>query len=337
MRYSSRFIGIAAIFVASAALAQGTITISPIAQMANACDAGTGSACYQLAEKLRFGNDIGKDEPRARRLHERGCSLNEARSCFRLGTMTVRGDGGARDSAGARAAYEKSCSLDNSDGCSAVGSVYVIGVGVPIDMTRAAIAFQKACRLEPSSDYICTKARETASYLPAPTTVAERPRVAQVSASAPRPAGATASASGPDGTQCRAAASVMVEYSTGMIAVLNESPDKNTPSDRAELSEHNAYAARAQIVASQFVSARAPSASEISAMQRSSANQIDALLRRCAEAPPVSSAAATARPNAPAASTTPSPALRLISGRNAFEITSSDPVVGTLRVKYLEF
>lgn len=306
MRYSFRFLGIAAVLAASAALAQGTIMISPLAQMANACDAGTGSACYELGEKLRFGNDVGKDEPRARRLHERGCSLNEARSCFRLGTMTVRGDGGPRDSAGARAAYEKSCSLDNSDGCSAVGSVFAIGVGVPIDMTRAAIAYQKACRLEPSSDYICTKARETASYLPARQTQtqtqaqAERPQVAQVSASAPHLTGVSTGPSQPAGTQCRAAASLFLRVGTGPLATLSMLVALRPSAENSQLlAAKQAEITRATGVSTKYAAARVPNAQELTAMDSMPLNQINALLQRCAEAPTVSSAASTARPNAP--------------------------------------
>lgn len=88
MRYSHYFLGIVAPCVPAAAQTQTQTQVANVAkpsgQVASACDVGTGSACHDLAEKLRFGNRVDKDAPRARRSQESGCSLNEARSCLKI-------------------------------------------------------------------------------------------------------------------------------------------------------------------------------------------------------------------------------------------------------------
>ena len=165
----------------SPASAQASLAATPTAEMSNACNTGNGAFCRELAEILRLGRNVPIDLTRARQLHERACSLNDAQGCCMHAKMQFDEQGGPENNERARSTFQRACELNDGVACFAVAGMRNIGLGGAIDKPVAAIADERACELAPTAPLPCLQARESAAFLPqsngqkqkvAPSTVA---------------------------------------------------------------------------------------------------------------------------------------------------------------------
>jgi TPR repeat protein len=92
--------------------AEGAAQIVDLLQ--RACDLGSGPACELLAGQLEVGNLGPIDLPRAVRLYDRGCTLQEVRSCNEMSNFYRDGRGVPKDATLAQKYRQLTCGLADS-------------------------------------------------------------------------------------------------------------------------------------------------------------------------------------------------------------------------------
>jgi TonB family protein len=101
-----------------------------------ACDAGSGSACVSLGNRLARAKE--PDAGRIDHAYECACKAGAAAGCYYLGWRTT-------DPERSLPLFERACSLNDEAGCVAAAQCYQLGRGVEIDLAQAASLYAKAC------------------------------------------------------------------------------------------------------------------------------------------------------------------------------------------------
>ena len=118
------------------ALTRKACSVGLLQACEQACDAGNGSACFALGDRLARVKD--SDTGRAKRAYERACNAAAAEGCYALGLRT-------KDSEEALPLFQRACSLDDPFGCLAAAQYYHAGRGMEVALDRAARLYEQAC------------------------------------------------------------------------------------------------------------------------------------------------------------------------------------------------
>jgi TonB family protein len=115
------------------------------ALLRRACDAGSAAGCSDLGVSYSLGSGVARDQPGAISYYERACAAGAAAGCANLGVVYLDGVNSARDLPQAAKLFQRACDGGAADGCYALGITYAIGRGVSKDDDRARDAFARAC------------------------------------------------------------------------------------------------------------------------------------------------------------------------------------------------
>jgi TonB family protein len=118
------------------ALARKACAVGSRQMCEKACDAGNGSACVALGDRLAQVKD--SNTGRVKRAYERACNAAAAEGCYDLGLRT-------KDPEEALPVFQRACSLEDPFGCLAVAQYYHVGRGVEVALDRAARLYEQAC------------------------------------------------------------------------------------------------------------------------------------------------------------------------------------------------
>lgn len=116
------------------------------------CEAGVGTACYNLGILVINGRGGPIDKRRAAELFRKGCEERYSEkvdegSCFNYGLALENGWTGAPDLSRAVTYYARACKLGNPDGCLNSGNMLMTGRGRAVDLPRALANLKRGCAL----------------------------------------------------------------------------------------------------------------------------------------------------------------------------------------------
>jgi len=109
------------------------------------CEVKDAWACAELGDIYRMGRDVRSDEAEATTYYARACDFGSAVGCQNLAVRYSKGIIVKKDPARATSLYERACELEDLRSCVTVGLRYHNGTGVPRDDARAAKLFMIAC------------------------------------------------------------------------------------------------------------------------------------------------------------------------------------------------
>ena len=110
-----------------------------------ACQIGSGEACYYHAYMHDRGESTPVNKEYARDQYKFACTYEYMPACFNYGRMLAAGEGGSADPAEARTVLQKVCDAGTAQGCNALGYLLDEGKGGPKDLPKARALYQKAC------------------------------------------------------------------------------------------------------------------------------------------------------------------------------------------------
>ncbi|MEQ8411577.1 MAG: tetratricopeptide repeat protein [Erythrobacter sp.] len=116
------------------------------------CDAGVGTACYNLGIMVMNGRGGPVDKTRAANLFLQGCEERysdnaDQDSCFNYGLALEKGWTGAPDLSRAVTYYVRACDLGQPNGCLNAGNMLLTGRGRAVDLPRALAHLKRGCSL----------------------------------------------------------------------------------------------------------------------------------------------------------------------------------------------
>jgi TPR repeat protein len=122
------------------------------AQSKEACYAGNGNACFDVAVSyavgfLSEGDPVAADAwyKRALAIFRTECSNGKMIACQSLGGMYLSAQGVTKDEAQASSFYRKACDGGYMSGCASLGYMYSRGKGVSKNQGEAIALYRKAC------------------------------------------------------------------------------------------------------------------------------------------------------------------------------------------------
>ncbi|WP_334195386.1 tetratricopeptide repeat protein [Pararhodobacter sp.] len=108
-----------------------------------ACDAGLGRACANLADRIEEGRAPGYDPLRMQPLRERACDLFEPHACIQAGYALTQTD--PPETLGALRRFEIACDLGLADGCYRAGAVMRDATDMEFGWRARQEAFGRGC------------------------------------------------------------------------------------------------------------------------------------------------------------------------------------------------
>lgn len=119
--------------------------VSAAAGFEKSCGMGNSMGCLRLAEMLKAGHGVDKDETRAATFYSAACDGGYLNACLELGRMLEVGRGVPRDEARAASVHASACDKGAADSCFSLGEMFEQGRGVSKDDARAAGAYARGC------------------------------------------------------------------------------------------------------------------------------------------------------------------------------------------------
>ena len=110
-----------------------------------ACERGVGNACARLGFHYGTGLGVTRDDRRAYELFNHACDCHDDVGCSGLGYLLRDGQGVKKDTARAQAIFEDLCSRDVLGSCVHLGAMYADGTGVSVDLEHARALYTRAC------------------------------------------------------------------------------------------------------------------------------------------------------------------------------------------------
>jgi TPR repeat protein len=108
-----------------------------------ACDAGDGTACYNLGVLYAEGKSVEYDFVKVIEYYGKGCDGGNENACEALGYEYYNGGGVRHDYVEAIKVYEKGCDDGIANACNALGHAYYKGGSVRRDYVRAVSIMKK--------------------------------------------------------------------------------------------------------------------------------------------------------------------------------------------------
>jgi TPR repeat protein/serine/threonine protein kinase len=140
-----------AAFILGSSRHSGSELARSIAYLERAVSGGYALAMFNLADRLRTGTGVAKDETRAEDLDRRGvaqlqadAAAGQAEAHYWLGWARAQGRGAPRDLQSAVRSFETGVQLGHPRSMVALGDAYASGQGVPEDNSRAAELYRRA-------------------------------------------------------------------------------------------------------------------------------------------------------------------------------------------------
>lgn len=116
-----------------------------IALIRKSCSLHSAVGCRLLADKLRIGSSVERDEAKARELYQDACELQSPRACGALGDMMIAGAGGSREAERGYRLVAKACAEDEPSACVTQAKALREAKGVAKNVLLARSLLERAC------------------------------------------------------------------------------------------------------------------------------------------------------------------------------------------------